>query len=105
LDVEPAAEASPTAMTLRWIDRAGVRVHDSSDFSSLLDRTDDFCWLDIPVWSDYAERLLRDLHCHPLAVKDSKERNHIPRVHLWCCHSKVGSGDRQHKGSCADGFR
>jgi magnesium transporter len=83
-DVEPAAEANPTAMTLRWIDRAGVRLHDSSDLSALLDRTDGFCWLDRPVSSDDAERLLQDdLHCHPLAIKDSKERNHIPRMHLY----------------------
>jgi Mg2+ and Co2+ transporter CorA len=83
-DVEQAAEASLTTMTLRWIDRAGVHLHDPSDLSTLLDRTDGFCWLDIPVWSDDAERLLRDdLQCHPLAIKDSKERNHIPRVHLY----------------------
>lgn len=83
-DVEPAAEASLTAMTLRWIDRAGVRLHDPSDLSALLERTDGFCWLDIPVWSDDAERLLRvDLCCHPLAIEASRERNHIPRVHLY----------------------
>ena len=83
--VEPAAEASSlTAVTLRWIGSAGVRLHDPSELPALLDRTDGFCWLDIPVWSDDAERLLRDeLHCHPLAIQDSKERNHIPRVHLY----------------------
>ena len=71
-------------MTLRWIDSAGVRMHEPSELPALLDRPDGFCWLDIPVWSDDAERLLRDeLHCHPLAIKDSKERNHIPRVHLY----------------------
>jgi magnesium transporter len=83
--VEPAAEArSLTAMTLRWIGSAGVRMHDPSELRAPLDRADGFWWLDIPVWSDDAERLLRDdLHCHPLAIKDSKERNHIPRVHLY----------------------
>ena len=83
--VESMAEArSLTGMTLRWIGSAGVRMHDPSELAALLDRTDGFCWLDIPVWSDDAERLLRDeLHCHPLAIKGSRERNHIPRVHLY----------------------
>ena len=82
---EPTADAgSLTAMTLRWIDNAGVREHEPSELPELLERTDGFCWLDIPVWSDDAERLLRDeLDCHPLAINDSKERNHIPRVHLY----------------------
>jgi Mg2+ and Co2+ transporter CorA len=71
-------------MSLCWIDSSGARRHELNDLVELRTRTDGFLWLDIPTWSDDAERILRDeLHCHPLAIKDSRERNHIPRVHLY----------------------
>ena len=83
--VDPTADTIRlTAITLRTISSAGVQTHDPSELPVLLGQSDGFLWLDIPVWSDGAERLLRDdLHCHPLAIKDSKERNHIPRVHVY----------------------
>jgi len=71
-------------MTLRWIDGAGVRLHEPSNLPALLDRANGFAWLDVPVWSEDAERLLPDeLHCPPSALKDCRERNHIPRVHRY----------------------
>ena len=69
--VEQAAEPSSlTAMTLRWIGSAGIRRHDPSESHAVLDRTDGFWRLYIPVWLDDAERLLPDeMNCHPLAIK------------------------------------
>ena len=90
--VQPAAPSegqgsetsSRTGMTLRWINGDGVRVHEPSNLPALLHRPGGFAWLDVPLWSEDAERLLRDeLHCHPLALKDCRERNHIPRVHRY----------------------
>ena len=73
-------------MTLRWIDSVGAREQDPSNLDVLLDRTDGFCWLDIPVWSDEAERLLRDeLHCHPLAIKDSGSAT----ISLGCTSTRI----------------
>jgi magnesium transporter len=74
-------------MELRWIDEKGVRRCGLEEIGELLRRTDGFLWLDIPTWSDEAERLLADAFgFHPLALTASRERNHIPRVHVYPGH-------------------
>jgi Mg2+ and Co2+ transporter CorA len=89
---------------LRWIDGDGMTRRDLTEIDDLLQRTDGFCWLDIPVWSDEAERLLaNEFGFHPMALKDCRERNHIPRVHVYPNHTfivvhapEIGTGGHVH---------
>lgn len=75
------------AITLRWIDASGVSSHQLDELPALRERADGFFWLDIPVWSDQAERLLsEEFGFHPIAVATCRERNHIPRVHRYPDH-------------------
>jgi Mg2+ and Co2+ transporter CorA len=74
-------------MELRWIDTNGVRLCELPELPALQSRTDGFLWLDIPEWSEAAEQLLTDsFKFHPMAIHDSRERNHIPRVHVYPDH-------------------
>ena len=74
-------------MQLRWIDSNSVSNHDVADLPDLREKTDGFLWLDIPEWSDEAEMLLkRDFGFHPMAITESRNRNHIPRVHVYPHH-------------------
>jgi magnesium transporter len=74
-------------MELRWIDTDGVRRCELAEITDLRQRTDGFLWLDIPTWSDEAERLLRDeFGFHALALAATRDRNHIPRVHVYPDH-------------------
>jgi magnesium transporter len=71
-------------MKLRWIDSNSVSSHDLAELPALRRRTDGFLWLDIPEWSDEAEALLAgDFGFHPMAISESKNRNHIPRTHVY----------------------
>jgi magnesium transporter len=71
-------------MKLRWIDSEGVSNHDLAELPALRKRTDGFLWLDIPEWTEEAEALLAgDFGFHPIAISESKNRNHIPRVHVY----------------------
>ncbi|MFP5283027.1 MAG: magnesium transporter CorA family protein [Actinomycetes bacterium] len=74
-------------MELRWIDGSGVRQHDLADLAALRQRDDGFLWLDVPKWSDEAERLLgEEFGFHPMAVTSCRERNHTPRLHVYPDH-------------------
>jgi magnesium transporter len=74
-------------MELRWIDAAGLHDCQLSELSALRTRPDGFLWLDIPTWSDEAEEILsKEFRFHPMAVADSRERNHVPRVHVYPDH-------------------
>ncbi|MCW2810411.1 MAG: putative magnesium and cobalt transporter [Friedmanniella sp.] len=71
-------------MELRWITTGGVRHADLSELAGLLVRTDGFVWLDVPTWSEEAERLLAEVFCfHPMALTNCRDRNHIPLVHVY----------------------
>lgn len=72
---------------LRWVGADGVSRHAVDDLPDLRGRTVGFCWLDIGSWSEEAERLLaEEFGFHPMAVRDCRERNHIPRVHGYPDH-------------------
>jgi magnesium transporter len=74
-------------MELRWIDTNGVRLCELSELPALQARTDGFLWLDVPAWSEEAEQILANtFKFHPIAIHDSRERNHIPRVHVYPDH-------------------
>jgi Mg2+ and Co2+ transporter CorA len=92
------------AMELRWIDTEGPRECDLRELHGLLQHEDGFVWLDIPVWGDDAERVLLDAFgFHPMAVAESRERNHTPRVHVYSDHlfvvihaPEIGTGGHVH---------
>ncbi|HEY6686366.1 MAG TPA: magnesium transporter CorA family protein [Propionibacteriaceae bacterium] len=74
-------------MKLRWIDSEDVSIHDLSELPDLQKRNDGFLWLDIPEWSDEAETVLaKEFLFHPMAISESRNRNHIPRVHVYPHH-------------------
>src|SRR5215217_5836415 len=91
-------------MKLRWIDLNGLSNHDLAELADLRKRTDGFLWLDIPEWSDEAESLLTDeFHFHSMAINKSRNRNHIPRLHVYprylfiVVHApEIGSGGHVH---------
>jgi magnesium transporter len=91
-------------MKLRWIDSEGVGSHDLAELPDLLKRDDGFLWLDIPEWSDEAETLLAaEFGFHAMAISESKNRNHIPRVHVYPHHvfivvhaPEIGAGGHVH---------
>jgi Mg2+ and Co2+ transporter CorA len=93
-----------TAMKLRWIDSEDVSNHDLAELPALRKRSDGFLWLDIPEWTEEAEALLAgDFGFHPIAISESKNRNHIPRVHVYPHHvfivvhaPEIGAGGHVH---------
>jgi magnesium transporter len=92
------------AMKLRWIDSEGVSNPDLAELPVLRKRTEGFVWLDIPEWSDDAEAILaNEFHFHPMAIAKSKNRNHVPRVHVYPDHvfivvhaPEIGAGGHVH---------
>jgi Mg2+ and Co2+ transporter CorA len=92
-------------MELRWIsDGERVTTRELTELPDLLGRIDGFLWLDIPVWSQQAEDILTNQFCfHPMAIEDCRNRNHIPRVHVYTEHlfivihaPEIGTGGHVH---------
>jgi magnesium transporter len=90
---------------LRWINQAeGTSRRELAELPDLLERTEGFLWLDIPVWSEQAEDLLANRFAfHPMAIDDCRNRNHIPRVHVYPQHlfivihaPEIGTGGHVH---------
>jgi len=74
-------------MKLRWIDSTGVGECDLTELQALRKRADGFLWLDIPEWSEDAETILtKEFRFHPIAIAKSKDRNHVPRLHVYPDH-------------------
>jgi Mg2+ and Co2+ transporter CorA len=74
-------------MKLRWIDSTGASERDLAELPALRTRTDGFLWLDIPEWSERAQAILTDeFHFHPMAIAKSRDRNHVPRLHVYPDH-------------------
>jgi magnesium transporter len=92
------------AMKLRWIDSTGVHNHDLTELTDLRRRADGFLWLDVPDWNDEAEALFSsEFHFHSMAITESRNRNHIPRVHVYPDHlfivvhaPELGTGGHVH---------
>lgn len=88
------ASGQPTAHTvgvseieLRWFDADGVTRRPTDELAALRRRTDGFCWLNVGTWSEEAERLLSEqFGFHPRAIRDCRERNHVPRIHVYGDH-------------------
>ncbi len=92
-------------MELRWIsDAEGTTQRPLAELPDLLERTDGFLWLDIPAWSEEAEDVLANqFKFHPIAIETTRERNHIPRVHVYSNHlfivihaPEIGTGGHVH---------
>jgi Mg2+ and Co2+ transporter CorA len=81
-----------------------VSVRELAELPALRKRSDGFLWLDIPEWSDAAESILaNEFHFHPMAIAESKARNHVPRVHVYPDHffivvhtPEIGAGGHVH---------
>jgi magnesium transporter len=72
---------------LRWVGPEGSQPRDLAELPLLRSRDDGFLWLDIDQWSDEAEGLLQEQFTfHPLAVSEARNRNHVPRVHVYPDH-------------------
>jgi magnesium transporter len=92
------------AMELRWIEAKGVSNRDLAELPDLRQRSDGFLWLDIPEWDDDAEALFaNEFHFHPMAIAESRNRNHVPRVHVYPHHvfivvhaPEIGAGGHMH---------
>jgi magnesium transporter len=60
---------------------------DVSQLPTLLARTDGLVWVDVPVWDEQAEQTLSTTFgFHPLAVRDSANRNQVPKIHRYDDH-------------------
>ncbi len=89
---------------LRWVDADGAHLHDTADLARLRGRAGGFAWLDIPVWDDAAEQLVTGaFDFHPMAIRDCRERNHVPRLHVYRDHlfvvvhsPEIGRGGHVH---------
>jgi magnesium transporter len=74
-------------MELYWLGAEGIGRRAIEELPALRSRSDGFLWLDIPSWSEQAERVLsEDFRFHPMAIADSRDRNHVPRVHSYSDH-------------------
>jgi magnesium transporter len=92
-------------MELRWVsDAEGTSLREPAELPALLERTDGFLWLDIPTWSEQAEEILASrFQFHPIAIESCRNRNHIPRVHVYPHHlfivihaPEIGTGGHVH---------
>lgn len=62
--------------------------HRIEDLPSLLDRDGRFVWLDIPKCDgDTALSLAAVFGFHPMALRDCRRRNHVPKVHAYPDHT------------------
>jgi magnesium transporter len=74
-------------LDVRFISPAGVEAYATADLPELLARTDGVLWVDVPEWDDEADDVLpTTFGLHELAVEDSANRNHVPKVHRYDDH-------------------
>ena len=60
---------------------------DAAELPALLARDAGLVWVDVPVWDEQAEQTLRSTFgFHPLAVRDSANRNQVPKIHRYEDH-------------------
>ena len=72
---------------LWWFDSEGASSHTVAELHELRQRPDGFCWVDVPSWSAEAEQLLsEEFGFHPMAIRACRERNHVPRIHVYADH-------------------
>jgi magnesium transporter len=87
-DPAPADPAPKEPVRVSWVSSEGLEPRGVDELGALLGREDDgFVWVDIPTLDQSAERLLTDVFkFHPLAVRDCREPNLVPKVHVYSDH-------------------
>jgi Mg2+ and Co2+ transporter CorA len=74
-------------MDIRLIATTGVEERGVEDLPMLLQGEEGLIWVDIPTWDDEAVHVLSNVfRFHPLAVKDARERNRVPKMHAYHDH-------------------
>ena len=74
-------------MDVRWISPTGIDECAWSDVPGLLERDDGFVWLDIPSCDEeMAMALAEQFGFHALALRDVRERSHMPKIHAYPDH-------------------
>jgi magnesium transporter len=74
-------------MDVRFVSPAGVELRDAAELPDLLARTDGLVWVDVPLWDEQADQTLRSTFgFHPLAIRDSANRNQVPKIHRYHDH-------------------
>jgi len=74
-------------MEVWFVGPDGLTPSGLDELPGLLQRTDGFCWIDVPRWSAAAAELLTEtFDCHPLVVEACGRRNHVPTVHAYSKH-------------------
>ncbi len=91
-------------MDIRFLSPTAIGHHPVDALPALLRRDDGLVWVDVPTWDDEAERVLKEVFgFHPLAIRDCRERNPVPKVHVYADHvfvvlhaPKLGAGGHVH---------
>jgi Mg2+ and Co2+ transporter CorA len=74
-------------MKVRWIDDCGVRDCPADELPGLMTDGEGWAWVDVPSLDQDAEELLGKLfEFHPRALQDLRQRNHVPKVHVYSDH-------------------
>ena len=74
-------------VSVRLVDGSGEHEHAVGEIAELRARPEGIVWVDIPEWTDEAEQVLTThFYVHPLAIRDCKQRNQVPKVHVYEDH-------------------
>jgi Mg2+ and Co2+ transporter CorA len=74
-------------MQVFWVSGGTIEERDAADLETLLRRDDGFVWVDIPECGDKATRVLGETFgFHPMALRDCKERSHVPKLRAYPDH-------------------
>jgi Mg2+ and Co2+ transporter CorA len=74
-------------MEVRFVSAAGIELLDAAQLPALLARNDGLVWVDVPVWDEQAEQTLKTIFgFHPLAIRDSANRNQVAKIHRYDDH-------------------
>ena len=74
-------------MDVRFVSSAGIELCDAAQLPALLARNDGLVWVDVPEWNEEAEQALKaTFGFHPLAIRDSANRNQVAKIHRYDDH-------------------
>lgn len=74
-------------MAIHWISSDRIEQRRVTDLPALLARDDGIVWVDIPYCDEDTSQILGKVFaCHPLAIRDCKQYNLIPKLHAYPEH-------------------